>query len=153
MTLEEIKEKHHELNEESLRINNELFHLAEQRCELQQERLKPLVGKAYRNRKNNHTIFVYSVPFKVYRALGLSFNEYQIPVLKTSVDNGMGGPSVPTVEIDTIFSHVCEAKDPVKFWEKDWEEIPATDFLQEIIDQYVMFMSDVRGTSIKEDNL
>lgn len=152
MTLEEIKAKQHELNEESLRINNELFHLAEQRRETQKERLKPLVGKTYRNRKDNQVVFVYSVPFEIYRALGVSFNEYQIPVLKTSMDND-GGPSVPTVEIDTIFSKACDAEDPVKFWEKDWEKIPATDFLQEIIDKYVMFMSDVRGTSIKEDNL
>lgn len=151
MTLEEIKEKYHELNEESIRINNELFHLSEQRRKIQKERLKPLIGKAYRNRKNNRVIFVYSVPFEVYRALGISFNEYQIPVLKTSMDNDNGGPSVPTVEIDTIFSKACEAKDPVKEWEKDWEEVSANEFLQEVIDQYVMFMSDIRGTSIKED--
>ena len=151
MTLKEIKEKYHELNEESIRINSELFHLSEQRREIQKERLKPLVGKAYRNRKDNRVVFVYSVPFEVYRALGVSFNEYQIPVLKTSMDNDNGGPSVPTVEIDTIFSKACEAEDPVKEWEKEWEEVSANEFLQEVIDQYVMFMSDIRGTSIKED--
>jgi len=151
MTLKEIKEKYHELNEESIRINSELFHLSEQRREIQKERLKPLVGKAYRNRKDNRVVFVYSVPFEVYRALGVSFNEFQIPVLKTSMDNDNGGPSVPTVEIDTIFSKACEAEDPVKEWEKEWEEVSANEFLQEVIDQYVMFMSDIRGTSIKED--
>lgn len=151
MTLEEIREKYHELNEESIRINSELFHLSEQRREIQKERLKPLVGKAYRNRKDNRVVFVYSVPFEVYRALGVSFNEYQIPVLKTSMDNDSGGPSVPTVEIDTIFSKACEAENPEYVWGLDWEEVSANEFLQEVIDQYVMFMSDIRGTSIKED--
>lgn len=151
MTLKEIREKYHELNEESIRINSELFHLSEQRREIQKERLKPLVGKAYRNRKDNRVVFVYSVPFEVYRALGVSFNEYQIPVLKTSMDNDNGGPSVPTVEIDTIFSKACEADNPEYVWGLDWEEVSANEFLQEVIDQYVMFMSDIRGTSIKED--
>ena len=151
MTLEEIREKYHELNEESIKINSELFHLSEQRREIQKERLKPLVGKAYRNRKDNRVVFVYSVPFEVYRALGVSFNEYQIPVLKTSMDNDNGGPSVPIVEIDTIFSKACEAENPEYVWGLDWEEVSANEFLQEVIDQYVMFMSDIRGTSIKED--
>lgn len=151
MTLEEIREKYHELNEESIRINSELFHLSEQRREIQKERLKPLVGKAYRNRKDNRVVFVYSVPFEVYRALGVSFNEFQIPVLKTSMDNDSGGPSAPTVEIDTVFSKACEAENPEYVWGLDWEEVSANEFLQEVIDQYVMFMSDIRGTSIKED--
>ena len=83
---------------------------------LTQLRYAPLVGKAFKGRDymadGNRIVpppapfFVYSLPPISWNRDGMSFNPYQLPILRMGIDNEYGGEDCPVLMIDTIHTDV-----------------------------------------------
>ena len=145
MTAEQRKEKLHDLNEQSVKIRNEMRVLEEeQRNEEQQECLK-WVGRAFKTKKL--AVLVASVPPIQGGMAHDSFNKYQFPCIKVNLES-----YDPPVFDETVF--ICDVPflggmnidDRTIDARVIHEEIPFKEF-QEILEQRVSDILKLAATA------
>jgi len=141
--LEELKKKKHELNEESIRINNEIYLLERENEELLQEKLKVLVGRAFKTTSGN-VYYVYTVPPREVDVMGHSrFNPYQIPVLSVSMEKDYDTHiKYPEISTETLYSRCCDADDPLEAFREEYMEIDIYDFIDEARTAIINFIDE-----------
>lgn len=99
--MKQYNQQYHELNEKNIELRNKMFKTERDTNTLIQLRYAPLVGKAFKGRDymtNGDLIisppapfFVYSLPPISWNRDGMSFNPYQLPILRMGIDNECGG--------------------------------------------------------------
>ena len=141
--LEELKKKKHELNEENIKINNEIYLLEQEGEKLLQEKLKVLVGHAFKT-TNGDVHYVYTVPPREADIMGHSrFNPYQIPVLSVSTETDYDTHiSYPEISTGTLYSRCCDEDDPLEAFRKDYMEIGYYDFMDVARTAIINFMDE-----------
>lgn len=95
--MKQYNQQHHELNEKNIELRNKTLKTERDTNTLIQLRYAPLVGKAFKSRgymTNGDLIisppapfFVYSLPSISWNRDGMSFNPYQLPILRMGIDN------------------------------------------------------------------
>lgn len=142
-----IRETLHVLNERSIAINNEMFRLEQEETQLIQERLKPLVGRAFAYKHNHDKVFfVYAVPRMTYTQSGTrSFNPYQIPVLKLNWDSdGWDSKLCPELERDTVYSRCHTSEDALAHFKEEFDEIEIPEFWETVNKELKKFIGEVQ---------
>lgn len=162
MTIDEkiatYKEKAHIANEAAIKYNNEVHDIYKEMNPLIQKKYIPLVGKAFRGKdymvdRFNESLlhppakpfFVYSLPPIGWNRSGMVFNEYQLPILRVDFDNEPYGMEVPTLTIDTLYTHAFEAEDVYAEFTKDYEEIPLEEFQGYVDEIFRKFIKGVQN--------
>ena len=151
--LKQYEQQYHELNEESIELNNKMYKTEQEINTLTQLRYAPLVGKAFKGRDymTDGTLivsppvpfFVYSLPPISWKRDGMSFNPYQLPILKMGIDNEWGGEDCPVLMIDTLNTHVFKAEDVYKEFTEYYEEISLSEFQEYVNNEISKYISEV----------
>lgn len=136
--IKEYERQYHDMNEEHIALRNKMTKTEEEINYLTQMRYLPLVGKAFAGKdwmvegsslySPAKPFFVYSLPPITWGKSGMSFNPYQLPILRIGKDNEYGGEDCTVLMIDTLNTDVFEAPDVYKAFTETYEEIPLTEF-------------------------
>jgi len=151
--LKQYNQQYHELNEENIELRNKMFKTEQDINTLIQQRYAPLVGKAFKGRdymaKGDRIVpppapfFVYSLPPISWNRDGMSFNPYQLPILRMGMDNEYGGEDCPVLMIDTLHTDVFEAEDVYKEFTELYEEIGLSEFQGYVNNEIGKYISEV----------
>ena len=151
--LKQYEQQYHELNEESIELRNKMFKTEQDTNTLIQLRYASLVGKAFKGRDymtNGDLIisppapfFVYSLPPISWNRDGMSFNPYQLPILRMGIDNECGGEDCPVLMIDTLHTDVFKAEDVYKEFIEPYEEISRSEFQEYVNNEIGKYISEV----------
>ena len=111
--IKEYERQYHDMNEEHIALRNKMTKTEEEINYLTQMRYLPLVGKAFAGKdwmvegsslySPAKPFFVYSLPPITWGKSGMSFNPYQLPILRIGKDNEYGGEDCTVLMIDTHF--------------------------------------------------
>ena len=151
--MNQYEQQYHELNEKSIELNNKMYNIERNINTITQLRYAPLVGKAFKGKdymiKNDRLIlpmspfFVYSLPPISWKRDGMSFNPYQLPILRMGTDNEYGGKDCPVLMIDTLNTDVFKAEDIYKEFTEYYEEISLSDFQEYVNNEIGKYISEV----------
>ena len=145
--LNKIKTDYHNLNDRDIEIRNLMYELEKKEVEIYQERLRPLVGRAFAY-KNNHdrVFFVYGVPQDRYTKSGTSsFNPYQIPILQLNWDKDVWGSKLcPELERDTVYSRCHQREDSLAYFKEEFDEIEVSEFWETVNRELKKFIGEVQ---------
>lgn len=151
--IKQYNQQYHELNEESIELNNKMYETEQEINTLTQLRYAPLVGKAFKGKdymiKDDALIppsppfFVYSLPPISWKRDGMSFNPYQLPILRMGTDNEYGGEDCPVLMIDTLHTDVFKAEDVYKEFTEYYEEISLSEFQEYINSEIGKYISEI----------
>lgn len=151
--MKQYNQQYHDLNEESIELRSKMYKTEQDINTLTQQRYAPLVGKAFRGRDymtdGNRIVpppapfFVYSLPPISWNRDGMSFNPYQLPILRMGIDNEYGGEDCPVLMIDTLHTDVFEAEDVYKEFTELYEEIGLSEFQAYVNNEIGKYISEV----------
>lgn len=151
--LKQYEQQYYELNEESIELRNKMFKTEQDINTFTQLRYAPLVGKAFKGRDymadGNRIVpplaplFVYSLPPISWNRDGMSFNPYQLPILRMGIDNEYGGEDCPVLMIDTIHTDVFKTEDVYKEFIELYEEISLSEFQEYVNNEIGKYISEV----------
>lgn len=160
--LKQYEQQYHELNEESIELRNKMFKTEQDINTLTQLRYAPLVGKAFKGRdymadgdliiSPPAPFFVYSLPPISWDRDGMSFNPFQLPILKIGIDNEYGGEDCPVLMIDTLHTDVFKAEDVYKEFTELYEEIGLSEFQAYVSNEIGKYISEVNQDFIQWRN-
>ena len=130
MTEQEIKDRIDELEKSDIERRNEIRSLRLQQVKIQQDRLRNLVGRCYKDK--NKIFIICGVPEPELTMIGFDFNPYHLPALIISIEKIVkcNGKTVDFGEMfrDTIRSSVVLSEDPVAQMRNEYEEITPEEF-------------------------
>lgn len=144
-TEQEIKERILELKKIDIERRNEIRSLQRQQIEIQQEKLRALIGHCYKT--NNRIFIITGVPKPEFTMTGDSyFNPYQLPafIISTGENIKHNGKTANFGEMyrDMIYSGAVIG-DPVLIMKREYTEISVEEFktvastvLNDIIEKY-----------------
>lgn len=137
ISLEEIEQLKHILNDNYCILKNQLHLIEKRQISLVKDKLKILVGRAFKDEKGN-PFYIYDTPQESTTITGhMDFNPYQIPVLimGSKEDNHITGYSKGELSYDTVFSGVCKEKeeDVLTEFKRQYTEISIEEFRESVI--------------------
>lgn len=148
MTEQEIRDRIRELEEPEIERRNEIRSLQLQQMKIQQDKLRNLVGRCYRD--TNRIFIISGVPEPEFMMIGdFHFNPYQLPALIITTGQTIKhtGKTISFGEMfrDTIRSSAVLSENPVIQMRKEYEEITLEEFkasAYKIIDDVVKFYTN-----------
>lgn len=114
--LDIIKQRMHEVNNEWIRVRNEMYNLRKQEIEEQKEILNKYIGRCFKREDSDIWCIIIDVPQEYHTKTGVEFNEYQLPAMFLYFDTK--GRAV--LDYDTFFTgDLPETEHPQKvFWKE-----------------------------------
>jgi hypothetical protein len=111
----------HKVNDEWIRVRNEMYELRRQEIEEQKEILNKYIGRCFKREDSDIWCIIIDVPQEYYTKTGVEFNEYQLPAMFLyfkSLDHDTRGRAV--LDYDTFFTgDLPETEHPQKvFWKE-----------------------------------
>lgn len=79
--LDIIKQKMHKVNDEWVRVRNEMYELRKQEIEEQKEILKKHIGRCFKREDSDIWCIIIDVPEEYHTMTGIDFNEHQLPAM------------------------------------------------------------------------
>lgn len=132
MTMKELQERLHVLNESSIAIRNEEWQLHNRERELVKQYLQQYVGKCYSFRGKYYCIV--GTPKEEYAKTATIFNEWQLPAICIDLE---GEAPEDTVFADTFFrGHIPTETNNTPFAREKADEISKEQFLLIFVQAY-----------------
>lgn len=124
--LDIIKQKMHKVNDEWVRVRNEMYELRKQEIEEQKEILKKHIGRCFKREDTDIWCIIIDVPQEYHTMTGIDFNEHQLPAMFLyfkSLDQDTKDRAV--LDYDTFFiGDLPERDHPLKSMQKVfWKEV------------------------------
>ena len=116
----------HKVNDEWVRVRNEMYELRKQEIEEQKEILKTHIGRCFKREDSDIWCIIIDVPQEYHTMTGIDFNEHQLPAMFLyfkSCDQDTMGRAV--LDYDTFFiGDLPEREHPLKSMQKVfWKEV------------------------------
>lgn len=119
--LDIIKQKMHKVNDEWVRVRNEMYELRKQEIEEQKQILTKHIGRCFKREDSDIWCIIIDVPQEYHTMTGIDFNEHQLPAMFLyfkSCDQDTMGRAV--LDYDTFFI----GEHPLKSMQKVfWKEV------------------------------
>lgn len=140
---EEINRELHDINEEFFALKKRQKELTDEKNNEIKEKLKVLIGRCFYDDRQKRYFMVTDIPKETFFKAGESFNPYQIPIYAFYTQEKVFHSEVGEFYFDTLFSHCCEADDPLaalvdeEHLEVTWQEFMCrgTDLIKAVIDK------------------
>ena len=158
--LDAIKQRMHEINDEWIRVRNEMYDLRKQEIKEQKEILKKHVGRCFKKEDADTWCIIIDVPHECHTKTDIDFNEHQLPAMFlyfNSLDYDTKDRAV--LDYDTFFTgDLPEIEHPLKSMQKVfWKEVSSElfwkvydRFCNTIRDQVQGRVASVAGSEISE---
>ena len=111
----------HKVNDEWVRVRNEMYELRKQEIEEQKQILTKHIGRCFKREDSDIWCIIIDVPEEYHTMTGIDFNEHQLPAMFLyfkSLDHDTKGRAV--LDYDTFFTgDLPETNHPLKvFWKE-----------------------------------
>lgn len=147
--LDIIKQKMHEVNNEWVRVRNEMYNLRKQEIEEQKQILMKHIGRCFKKEDADTWCVIIDVPHECHTKTSIDFNEHQLPAmfLYDTKDRAV-------LDYDTFFTgDLPEVEHPQKvFWKEVSSELfwkVYDRFCNTIRDQVQDRVASVAGSEIQ----